>query len=127
LLHDQLEQHRRDGEIVRRPLRRAKLFTKTLKRCRVFIVAANVAQRTTQFVEGSGIDPAVFFDAVTRPLAEPIEIPTLPGHADDRHVEVSAFCHRLQGGKNLLVSKIPGSTEKDQGIRMGNAHRFLLI
>src|SRR6266550_2157473 len=38
------------------------------------------------------------------------------GHADDRHIKVAAFYHRLKCRKNILVSKIPGSTEKDQRI-----------
>src|SRR5881628_3082331 len=43
LFHNHPEQHRRDGEIMRRLLRRAKLLPKGLKRRRLFIVAVNIA------------------------------------------------------------------------------------
>src|SRR5262245_6645739 len=127
LVHNRLEQAGRDGEIVRRLLRRAQLLTEGLKRCRVLIVAVNIAQQTTQLVESGGLQPAVFLNTVMRSRPELIEIPTSFGHADDRHVEVSALGHRLQRRKNLFVRQIPGSTEKDQSIRMGNVHSFLLM
>jgi hypothetical protein len=56
----------------------------------------------------------VFLNAVTRSVAELIDIPTRFGHADDRHIEVTAFRHRVQCRKNLLVSQISGGTEKYQ-------------
>src|SRR4029453_4558237 len=127
LCHNRLEQPRRDGKIVRRLLRRAKLLPEGLKRCRVLIVAVHIAQQTTQFLERGGINPAVVFNAVMRSRPELIESPTGFGHADDRHSEVSTLDHRLQGRKNLFVRQIPGRTEKDQGIRMGTVHSFLLM
>src|SRR5215813_7778235 len=76
LVHNRLEQAGRDGEIVRRLLRRAKLLTEGLKRCRVLIVAVHIAQQTTQFFESGGINPAVVFNAVMRSRPELLEIPT---------------------------------------------------
>src|SRR5262249_6930910 len=73
LCHNCLEQPRRDGEIVRRLLRRAQLLPEGLKRCRVLIVAVNIAQQTTQFLERGGMHPAVVLDAITRPRPELIE------------------------------------------------------
>src|SRR5215468_231255 len=82
LCHNRLEQPRRDGKIVRRLLRRAKLLPERLKRCRVLIVAVNIAQQTTQFFERGGMHPAVFLKAIMRPRPELIEIPASFGHAD---------------------------------------------
>src|SRR5262249_20464217 len=126
LFYNHPEQPGRDGEIVRWPLRRAQLLPEGLKRRRGLIVAVNIAQQTTQFCDRGGIDPAVLLNAVMRSRPELIEIPASFGHADDRHIEVSALDHRLQGRKNLLISQIPGRTEKNQSIRMGIVHNFLL-
>src|SRR5215510_4105579 len=82
LVHNRLEQPRRDGEIVRRLLRRAQLLPEGLKRGRVLIVAVHIAQQTTQFFESGGMYPAVFLNAVMRSRPELIEIPTGFGHAD---------------------------------------------
>src|SRR4030095_14819466 len=51
LFHDQLEQRGRDGEIVRRPLRGAELFTDRLKSRRVLIVTINIAQQAAELFE----------------------------------------------------------------------------
>src|SRR5262249_43637770 len=75
LFHHCLEQRRRNGEIVRWPLRRAQLLPEGLKRRRVLIVAVNIAQQTTQFCERGGINPAMLLNAVMRPRPELIEIP----------------------------------------------------
>src|SRR5262249_23522645 len=98
-----------------------------LKGCRVVIASGHIAQKTTHFFERVGINPAVVFNAVMRSRPELLEIPISFGHADDRHSEVSALDHRLQGRKNLFVRQIPGRTEKDQSIRMGTVHSFLLM
>src|SRR5262249_1509690 len=127
LLHNRLEQPRRDGEIVRRALRLAKCVPEGLKGWGVVIGADNIAEQTTQFCKRGGINPAVVFNAVLRSRPELLEIPTSFGHTDDRHTEVSALDHRLQCRKNLFVRQIPGRTEKDQGIRMGTVHSFLLM
>src|SRR6185312_4420530 len=120
------KQRRRDGEIVRRLLRWTKLFAQGLKRCRIVVVTVNIMQQTNQLFESGGIKSAVFFETVPRSCLKQSEIPTSFGHADDRHLQVSALCHRVQCRKNLLISKISRSAEKNQRIRMGNVHCFLL-
>src|SRR4030095_8042903 len=61
LFHDEPEQCRRDGEVVRRPLCGAELLTNGLKGRRVFIVAINIAQQTAELVESRGIHPPTEF------------------------------------------------------------------
>src|SRR5262245_31205983 len=113
LFHNCLEQPGRNGEIVRWPLRRAQLLPEGLKRRRVLIVAVHIAQQTTQLCERGGIDPAVLLHAVMRSRPELIEIPASFGYTADRHIEVSALDHSLDARKNLLISQIPGRTEKN--------------
>ena len=119
LFHDQPEQHGRDGEVVRRPLRGAELLADGLKRRRVVVVAVDVAQQAAQLVERRRIEPAVLLEAVVRPGPELVEVPTGLGHADDRHVEVAAFHHRLQRREDFLVGQIARGAEEDQGVGMG--------
>ena len=59
LFHDQPEQRGRDGEVVRRPLRRAELFADGLERGRVVVVAVDIAQQAAQLVERRRIEAAV--------------------------------------------------------------------
>ena len=56
LLHDHPEQRRRDGEVVRRPLRGAEFLADGLKGRRVVVVAVNVAQQAGELVEGRRIE-----------------------------------------------------------------------
>src|SRR6266478_8798618 len=55
LFHDQLEQRGRDGQVVRRPLCGAQLFTDRLKSRRVLIVTINIAQQAAELFESRGI------------------------------------------------------------------------
>ena len=109
---------------MRRPLRRAELLAKGLKRRRVVVVAVHIAQQAAQLVKSRSIDSAVLLEAVARPGPELVEVPAGLGHADDRHIEVAALHHRLQRRENFLVGQIAGGAEKDQGIRMGIVHSF---
>ena len=45
LLDDRAEQHRRDRQVVRRPLRGAELLAQLLERRRLGVVAVDVAQQ----------------------------------------------------------------------------------
>ena len=126
LFHDQPEQHGRDGEVVRRPLRRAELLAEGLKRGRVVVVAVHIAQQAAQLVERRGVESAVVLEAVARPGPELVEVPAGLGHADDRHVEVAAFHHRLQRREDFLVGQIARGAEEDQGVGMGMSHRHVL-
>src|SRR5215471_20951995 len=61
-------------------------------------------------------------EAVACPGPKLIEAPTSLGHADDRHVEVAAFRHRLQRREDFLVGQIARGAKKDQGVRLGCVH-----
>ena len=88
---------RRDGEVVRRPLRRTELLADGLEGCRIVVVAVDVAQQTGQLLERRRIDAAaVLLEAVARPRLELVELPAGLGHADHGHVEVAPLEHRLQ-------------------------------
>src|SRR4029077_10502197 len=127
LFHNQPEQRGRDGEVVRRPLRGAELLSDRLKSRRVLIVTINIAQQTAELFESRGIDTSpVFLDTVARPRPELVDVPTGLSYADNRNVEVTPFQHRLQRREDFFVSKIAGGAEKNQRIRMGNVHGFLL-
>jgi hypothetical protein len=125
LLHDQLEQHGRDGEVVQRPPGGTQLSADGLKRRGVPVVAVDVAQQAAQRAERRGIDAAVLVEAVLGASLELFKIPAGLRHADDRHVEVAALHHCLQRGKDLLVRKIAGGAEEDDGIRVNVVHGAL--
>ena len=55
-----------------------------------------------------------------------VKAPAGLGDANHRHIEVAAFDHGLQRGKDLLVRQVPGRAEKDQGIGFDIAHGRLL-
>jgi hypothetical protein len=67
----------------------------------------------------------VFFHAVARPRPQLVEAPAGLGDADDGHIEVAAFDHRLQRWENLLVSQIARGAEEDQRVGGWCAHRAL--
>jgi hypothetical protein len=69
LFHNQPEQHGRDGEVMRRPLRRAQLPANRLEGCRVVIVTVDVAQQTGQLGQGRGIGTPAMFLETSRALA----------------------------------------------------------
>ena len=64
----------------------------------------------------------MLLEAVVRPRPKLVQVPTRFGHADDRHVEVAAFDHRLQRRKNLLVGQIARGAEENQGVGMEITH-----
>src|SRR3989442_12256407 len=65
-LHDQLEQHGRDGQVVRRPSGGAELSADGLERGRGLVVAIDVTQEPPQLAERRGVEPAVRLEAVVR-------------------------------------------------------------
>src|SRR5262245_57589743 len=104
LFHDELEKGRWDGEVMRRPLRRAELLADGLEGSHVFVIAVDVPQQAAQLVECRRIDPCtVFLDAVSCPRPELIDIPTCLGYSNNRHIKVSVFHHRLKCRKDFLV------------------------
>jgi hypothetical protein len=64
--------------------------------------------------------------AVARASAQLIEGPPLLRHPDHGYVEVTAACHRLQRGEDLLVREVPGRAEEDEGVGTRGRHRLLL-
>src|ERR1051325_3364188 len=62
--------------------------------------------------------------AVPGPGAQLIHRPPRFRDADDRHVEMTAASHRLQGREDLLVGQVPGRTEEDERVRRRGGHDF---
>src|SRR5258705_9255887 len=97
LFDNQAEQPRWDGEVMRRPLRGAELLANRLKGCRVVIVTVDVTQQARKLVQRRGIGTtSMFVETFARSRAELVDVPTGLGHADDRHIEMAAFDHRLE-------------------------------
>ena len=126
LLDDRAEQHGRNGQVVRRPLRGAELLADAPEtspgRCsrrRRSAAGRTACRRPPDRARRAS-------RGCPRPGLELVEVPAGLGHADDRHVEVAALHHRLQRREDLLVGQIAGGAEEDQGIGMGVAHGCLL-
>src|SRR5215831_8451990 len=79
LLDHGFKEHRGDGQVVCRSLRRAELFADRLEGRGVLVVAIDIAQQAAQLVEGRTIDSAVLLEAVVRPRSKLLEIPTCFG------------------------------------------------
>ena len=85
-----------------------------LERRGIVVVAVHIAQEPAQLFERGRIEAAMLLQAVLRPGLELVEIPAGLGHADDRHVEMAAFHHRLQRREDLLVGQVAGGAEENQ-------------
>src|SRR6266436_6425883 len=107
-------------------MRVLELFVKRRERRRVLVVTVNVAQQTGQLFESRRIDSAVFLQAVVRPRAKLIQIPSGFGYTDHGYIKMSALHHRLQRRENLLVGQVTGCAEEDQRVGMRIAHRLFL-
>jgi hypothetical protein len=125
LVHDQFEHHGRDGKVVRRPPGGTELFADGLERRRVLVVAIDVAQQAAQLTERRGIEPSVLLGAVLGTGLELFEVPAGLRHADDRHVEVAAFHHRLQRREDLLVREVASGAVENESVGMDVAHSAL--
>ena len=66
LLHDQLEQAGRDGQVVGRVLGGAEFLAEGLEGRRVLVVAVDVAEQAAELGERGLVDAAVLFEAVAR-------------------------------------------------------------
>ena len=64
-----LEQHGRDGEVVRRPLGGAEFLAEGLEGRRVLVVAVDVAQQAAELVEGRGDRAPPCFSRLSRARA----------------------------------------------------------
>src|SRR5438445_3679437 len=114
LFYNRTKQRGRDRQIVRRSLSAVDFLAERLEGRRVCIVAVDIPQQTAQLLESRSIDSAVFLEAVERPGSELVEVPASLGNADDRYIEMAAFEHRLQRGKDFLVGQIARCAEEDQ-------------
>src|SRR5262249_39594909 len=114
LIDDQRKQRWRYREVVGRTLGGAELFANGLERARLPVVAIDVAQQPAQLRERHGIESAVLLDAVAGSRPELVQRPARFRHADDRHIEMAAFHHRLQSGKDFLVGEIARRAEEHQ-------------
>src|SRR6266478_7625294 len=101
---------------MRRTMCVLELFAKSRERRRVLVVTVNVAQKAGQLFESRRIDSAVFLQAVVRPRAKLIQIPSGFGYADHGYVEMAPLHHRLQRRENLLVGQVAGRAEDNQSV-----------
>ena len=113
----------RNDQVVQRPLGGAEGLAQLRKRRRVAVIAVDVIQQGAKLRVRRRVQAAVLFEAVLGPRFELIERPFGPTHADDRHVEMAAPDHRLQGRKDLLVRQVAGGAEEDERIRTGGSHQ----
>src|SRR5271165_4397340 len=118
------EHDRRDREIVRRPLASLQFLAESLEGTEIVIVSIDIAQQGRELLECRGIDSAMFFEAIVSARLELIERPPSFGDADDRHIQMPAFNHSLQGGKDFLVCQVAGRSEENQCVGMGIAHNL---
>src|SRR5215471_3784695 len=114
MLDNGFKQNRWNRQVMGRRFRIPELFAKRREGSRILIVAVDISQQINQLLKSYGIEPAMFLQAVFRPTAKLIEIPSGFGHADHGNVEVSSFHHGLQRRENLLISKVARSAEKNE-------------
>src|SRR5579872_389822 len=110
------KERRRNGQIMRRPLRFAELPSQGLKSGRVRIIAINVSQQVNKLAESCGINPAVFFQAVVSAGPELVEVPTRFRDSYDRDFEMTALDNCLKRREAFLVGQITCGPEEDQCI-----------
>ncbi len=51
-----------------------------------------------------------------------VKVPAGLGDANDRHIEVATFDHRLQRREDFLVRQVPGRAEENQSIGLDITH-----
>src|SRR5262249_53290077 len=124
LLNDHVEHARRNGEIVRRMLRVAKLLAQCSEGGRVLVSAVDVMQERTELGEWFLVESAMFFDAVARTSLELLQVPSRLGDADHRNFKMAAPHHRLQRGEDFLERQVARGAEEDQGVGVSAVHRI---
>src|ERR1700730_4797445 len=122
LLDDHCEGSGRDSQVENRVFSASERLAKGLVGYRGRIVALHVAQQGTQRLVRLRVDSPMLLKTGPSPRPQFVHIFGRPRHADHRHVEVAAFNHGLQSWEDLLESKIPSRTEKNECVRMGNSH-----
>src|SRR5690242_8403630 len=89
MFHDGREQGRRNSQVMSRTPRVFELMAKRRERCRILVIAVNIAQQAQQFFESGGIEATVLFQTVFRASTKLIEVPSRLCDADDRNIEMS--------------------------------------
>ena len=117
-LHHRAEQARRDGEVVRWPLRIAKSPAQSGERVGIGVVTVHIVESFRQPSERRLVDTAaVFVDAGTCALEQLVTCPARFGHPNHGHLERSAACHAVQGGEDLLIGQVARGAEEDERVR----------
>src|SRR5207302_1696695 len=127
LLHDDAKERWRNRKIERGLPRGPERLADGLECGRVVVIAVHVAQQAAQFLECSGVKPAMFFEAIFRPGLELVEVPARFGDADDRQIKVAALQHRLESREDFLVSQVASGAKKHQSIGVGCIHGLSLL
>src|SRR4030095_2315103 len=117
---------RRYRQVVRRPDACAECGAQLRERTEVVVVAVDVLDPVSQPGEGIFVLAAVLRNGCASPLDELIPVPTGLRHADNWKVQAAATCHRLKGGKDVLVRKVAGGAKKYESIRAFGRHRCAL-
>jgi hypothetical protein len=124
LLHDLLEEGRRDGKVVGGEVHRAQLAAQRLERPRICVVAVHVAQELRELREGVPVDATVHRHALPSPLPELLKAPARFRDPDHRHVETPVPDQPLQRGEDLLVGEVARRSEENQRVRRQGGHFF---
>ena len=80
------------------------------------VISIDILQSGRKHLKRFRIQTAVLLETLASACPQLIEARSRPGHADDRHVEVTAPDHCLQRREDLLVRQIPGGAEEDKRI-----------
>ena len=64
----------------------------------------------------------MFFEALARQRAKPVDVHLRTGDADDRQIERAAADQRLEGREDLLPREVACGAEENQGIRLTTRH-----
>src|SRR5437867_977411 len=107
---------------MQRPGRAAERLAQRREGGRITVLPPDVAKPLAEPREGRLVDAAVLLEALPRTRPELLERPLRPRDPDDRHLEVPAPHHRLQGREDLLVDEVAARPEEDEPVGAGRAH-----
>src|SRR5712692_3842430 len=114
--------NRLGGEIVQWALRGAELSAQSLHRGRMTVVALHVVKPLAEPREDRLVEASGALDALPHAGAEVLERPARSRDADDRHLEMAAPHHGLEGREDLLVGEIATRPEDDERVGARRAH-----
>lgn len=99
---------------MQRLLCRIQLLANFAECGRVSVIAVHISQEFDQLLESFLVKIAVMFQAILGASTNLIKRLARFGYADNRDVQAFIADQPLNGRKNLLVRKVPGSPEEDQ-------------